>query len=441
MMANDDMSKSLTKQCRKLVVRAVVCFLAGVAAIAGASPVAVTATANVTVELTTAQARAISVEFERVAQAMIDTGQVVGMSAAIVHRGEVLSARGYGITSVDDPQQVDADTRFRLASLTKGISGTAAALMVREGLIQWDEPVAPLLTQFELADPIDTSAATVRDLLTHRLGLPFNALDRQLEGNALYPDLVARLREQPSRCPVGECYGYQNIAFSLIGDLAFSTSGEFFEVAVTRRLFLPLGMTRAIFGIDGLLADNNWAHPHLLEGRSFNALMPLPTYFRVAPAAGANASANDMAQWMLAQLGHRLDVLDAELLEELRTPMVATPGELERVPWRRTRVQSAYYGLGWRIYDYSGHRLIFHGGAVQGFRGVIALLPEQDFGLVLLWNNQAALPAGLVPTVIDRALGLAPIDWVNLDQVTRLPVIRPRQRVTRIEAEKTTDGG
>lgn len=384
--------------------------------------------------------RAIVAEFDALADQVMETGQVVGLATAIVHRGEILSLRGLGVADAATRRPVDVDTVFRLASLTKGIAGTTTAMLVREGFLQWDQPVEPWLPQFALADPTQSARVTVRDLVAHRLGLRFTALDEKLQAEAPYHDLVERLRLEPLRCPVGECYGYQNVAFSLIGDLAFSTTGEFFERAARRRLLIPLGMTRTDFGREALTRDDNWARPHVRAGSGFSAVFPKPTYYRVVPAAGANASITDMATWALAQLGHRRDVLPEDLLEEIRTPVVETPGELERVPWRRERVRSAHYALGWRIYDYMGHRLVFHGGAVQGFRGVIALLPEHDFGVVMLWNNEAATPSGLLPTVIDRVLGLPAVDWLQLAAVERRPPIRPlRREIGQTTASKPVD--
>jgi beta-lactamase class C len=372
--------------------------------------------------------RAIAAEFEALTDAVMETGQVVGLATAIVHRGEVVSLRGLGVADAHTRQPVDVDTVFRLASLTKGIAGTTAAMLVREGFIQWDEPVQPLLPQFELVDARQAATATVRDLVAHRLGLRFHALDEKVQADAAYNDLVAKLRLEPLRCPVGECYGYQNVAFSLIGDVTFSTSGEFFDHAARRRLFIPLGMARSDFGRDALTRDDNWARPHVRGGAGFSPVFPKETYYRVAPAAGANASITDMATWAVAQLGHRRDVLPQDLLEEIHAPVVSTPGELERVPWRRERVREAHYALGWRVYDYMGNRLVFHGGAVQGFRGVIALLPEQDAGVVMLWNNEAPTPSGLLPTFIDRVLGLPTVDWLNLAAVERRTPIRPLRR-------------
>src|SRR5690606_15340139 len=124
---------------------------------------------------------------------------------------------------------VDADTVFRLASLSKAFAATVAAHLVREGVITWDTPVQPMLPGLALANPEDTSRLTVRDVLSHRVGLPFNALDRRLEADEPYPLLVQTLQSVPMTCRVGECFGYQNVAFSLIGDLVFATTGHFYS--------------------------------------------------------------------------------------------------------------------------------------------------------------------------------------------------------------------
>ena len=93
--------------------------------------------------------------------------------------------------------------------------------------------------------------------------------------------------------------------------------------------------------------------------------------------------------------------------------MVSTPSELRGAAWRRTRLSTAGYALGWRSYNYAGHDLVFHGGAVQGYRGAMALLPDRDLGIAILWNSESALPSGLLPTILDNALGLSGGQWLD----------------------------
>ena len=142
-------------------------------------------------------------------------------------------------------------------------------------------------------------------------------------------------------------------------------------------------------------------------------MRPKETYYRIPPAAGVNASIHDMAQWLIAQMGHRPDVLPPEVLAEIHSPQVETPGELRSSAWRRERLRAAYYGLGWRIYDYSGHTLVYHAGAVQGYRGIMAFLPEKDLGVVILWNSESTMPTALLPTLLDRALGIGGRAWLS----------------------------
>lgn len=354
-------------------------------------------------------------QFEALAQALVADQRVPGLAMAIVQNGHVLSARGYGITDINAAEPVGTHTVFRLASLSKSFAGTVTGMLVSEGALRWDSRLTDFMPEFQLSNPGAAQQLTVADVLSHRVGLTHNTYDRDIEANVDYRNLVQKLAYAPMACAPGECYAYQNVAFSLIGDVVFAATGRFFSETVSHRIFKPLGMNDASYGLEGIVASPSWAKPHIRAGSGWTSLMPKPTYYRVAPAAGVNASASDMAQWLLAQGGHRPDVLPASLLATLQAPVIATPGELRGSKWRRERLSAAGYGLGWRVYDYSGHRVVFHGGAVQGYRGAIALMPERDLGIAILWNSTSALPSGLLPTILDRAIGLNGSQWLDSD--------------------------
>jgi len=380
-------------------------------------------------------------EFETLAQAVVEGRKVPGLALAITHRGRVLSARGYGITDINSAEPVDAHTVFRLASLSKSFAGTLTGLLVDEGPLRWDSRVVDFLPTLQLSEPDAVERLTVADLLSHRIGLRPHTYDKDIEANAEYHSLLARFPQAPMACAPGECYGYQNVAFSLVADVVFAASGQFYPEAVRRRIFQPLGMHDASLGLDGILGSPRWARPHIaVKGGGWRSLTPKPTYYRLAPAAGVNASISDMAQWVIAQAGYRPDVLQPSLLNTLHSPLVDTPGELRlrsSTHWRGQRLNSASYGLGWRIYDYAGRRLIYHGGAVQGYRSIMAILPERELGVVILWNSSSALPSGLLPTIVDRALDLPALNkpWLDIklppnalqagNEATPLPVDAP----------------
>ena len=352
-------------------------------------------------------------EVEAMAQQLVANGRIPGLAVAIVQDGRVLSARGYGVTDAHAGSPVDAHTVFRLASLSKSFAGTVTGILVNDGVLRWDSHLVDYVPDFKLSRPGAAEQVTVADLLSHRVGLTRNAYDRDLEANADVRSLTLRMANAPMTCAPGECYAYQNVAFSLIGDIVFAATGQFYSEEVARRVFKPLGMHDASYGLEGIEASARWAKPHVRGGGGWVPLRPKPTYYRVAPAAGVNASISDMAQYLIAQTGHRPDVLPAPLLATLHSSLIETPGELRGASWRRTRLSSAGYALGWRVFDYAGHDLIFHGGAVQGYRGAMALLPDRDLGIAILWNSESALPSGLLPTIIDSALGLGDGQWLD----------------------------
>ncbi len=361
----------------------------------------------------------LATRIETLAEDILRKAKGSGMAIAITQGDTVLLERGFGVTDTGSKEEVGTDTVFRLASLSKAFAGTMAAMLVEEGALRWDSRIIDYLPEFKLRDIHSAQSLTVQDILSHRVGIPHNAFDRLLEQDEPYPLLVAKLGELDSTCNAGDCYGYQNIAFSLVGDLVFATTGHFYSQQVEKRIFHPLGMYSATYGRDALEANPSWARPHVRNNGRWVAVRPKETYYRIPPAAGVNASIHDMSLWLRAQLGHAPEVLGPNLLATTHTPLVDSPDQLRGSSWRRERLRDAHYALGWRIYDYAGHTLVYHAGAVQGYRAVIGLLPEEDFGMVVLWNSESAVPGALLATALDQYLGLPRKDWLQLDAPSR----------------------
>lgn len=353
-------------------------------------------------------------ELDLLTEGIQKTGQVPGFAVALVSRGQVLRAQGYGVRHAWTRQPVGPDTVFRLASVSKGFAATLAGLLVNDGVLNLADPVQDHVPALVLKDANASLSLRVEDLLSHRLGLPTHTFDPLLEQNETYYDLVPKLGNVTPICAAGDCYAYQNVAFSLIGEVVYSVTGDFYTHQVEKRIFHPLSMDTATFGKEALEASADYAAPHVRGRSGWVPLSAKPNYYRVPPAAGVNASINDMSKWLLAQLGHHPEVIPEPVLEEIHRARVLTPTEVSSSPWRRARVSAAEYALGWRVFDYSGHRLVFHAGAVQGYRAMVGLLPDEDVGIAILWCNESALPAGLMPRMLDEVLGLPERDWLEL---------------------------
>lgn len=348
--------------------------------------------------------------------ARVDQRNVVaGLATAVVADNKVVFEDTIGYANAATREPVTPETVFRLASLSKAFATALTGVLVGDGKLSWDTKLVDVLPFFRLKSDSAAQQATVRDILGQRLGLPKNTYDSMLEDNVPYEELVRRLDEVSLTCDVGQCYGYQNIAFSLIGDVIYAQTGDFFTRQVDKNIFFPLGMKTASYGREALEASKSWARPHRPGSNGWIPFEPKDAYYRVAPAAGVNASLKDMEQWLIAQMGGRPDVLPTALLKTLHAPEVSTPVEMHSAPWRRARLDDASYALGWRVFDYEGETMIFHAGAVEGYRTMIGFLPRQHVGLVMMWNSADPLPAGLLPMVFDSLLGLPHVDWAGIE--------------------------
>lgn len=113
-------------------------------------------------------------------------------------------------------------------------------------------------------------------------------------------------------------------------------------------------------------------------------------YYRFSPAAGVNASGADMVKWVGALLGEQPNVIGPQIIDQVTQPRVKTKREMHRRLWQRY-LKDAHYGLGWRVYDFDGHRLNYHGGWVKGYRAAVAFAPDQKVGYFMLMNAESNL--------------------------------------------------
>ncbi len=340
--------------------------------------------------------------------------QMVGFAVAIVDRGEISFAKGYGSVFPGGPA-VNKDTVFRWASLSKGMAGTLAGLLDNRGQMDLKAPVSNFNTTLRLPSN-GTSKVKVEDLLSHQLGIVPNAYDTRLE-DGVDPQIIRKdLGKLKNVCPPGECHSYQNVAFDAISEIAADVTGKSYQELVAENILRPLGMTSASLTREELIQSGNYAFPF---GYSRGVSMVAPVelndnYYKVPAAGGMNSSIEDLARYMQAQMGLMPDVLPPEVLEKIHTPKTATWKERNRMRGQSSHITHADYALGWRVYDYEGHKLIGHRGAVRGYRAMIMFDPELDTGIVALWNSSTSMPVGLQFEVMDMAYGFEPQKWMKL---------------------------
>ena len=365
-------------------------------------------------------------ELEERVNALLDEFGAPGASVAIVEDGEVTFARGFGVTDLDDPVPVTADTNFAIGSVTKAFTAAALAVLVDDGKLDWDDPVIDHMPEFRMADAWITREMTVRDLLVHRSGLGLGAGDLLFvpRSDLTRADVVERLGHIPLANDFRGSYAYDNILYMVAGRLIERVSGQSWEQFVTDRILQPAGMTRATVFNDERGDERLIADPHArIDGpiRGMGTMERLDDSLVVsqvaAPAGGIAASANDMARWIEAQLAlgdvpGEARLFSEEQAREMWAPVVLMPEPGFPAPLDKTEPLFNTYALGWNVRDYNGTRVIMHGGGVYGSITRLILLPEQDVGIFLATNSEeAGLLTGLQFELIDHYLGIEGNDW------------------------------
>jgi CubicO group peptidase (beta-lactamase class C family) len=348
-----------------------------------------------------------------VEQGMRDWG-VPGLALAVVKDDSVVFARGFGTRTLGRSEPVDEHTSFAIASTTKAFTATAIAMLVDEGKVRWDDPVSLHVPAFQLADPSLSGELTVRDLLTHRTGLPNSDFLWYASGSST-EEILRRLRFlRPFAAPRSQ-YQYNNNAYMVAGQVVQSASGMPWGEFVRRRILEPLGMRETLTGFAGLDARGNVATPHLkVDG----AVRPIAyrDFDNIGPAGAMNSSVHDVARWIRFQLaggeanGQRL--VTPLQHREMLTPQFIIPRDQYYPAARLASPHFTAYGLGWFMQDYRGRQLAMHTGSIDGMTALVAMVPEERLGLVVLINlDHAELRHALMYRIIDAYLGGPPRDW------------------------------
>lgn len=349
-------------------------------------------------------------QLDRRLQELMDKPAMVGLAVGVVENGRITFLKGYGETREGSGDPVTAQTVFRWASVSKGLAATMVTKLAEQGKVDLGAPVVNYAPDLKLPAGNEYKAS-VGDLMSHRLGLYRNAFDNKLE-EGQDPSLLRRsLASLNSICKPGSCWSYQNVAFDATSEIVSRITGLPYEQAVKRTLFNPIGMASGSVSMAGLEANKSWAQPHGAGGRT---LPMVDTYYRVPGAGGVNSDIKDMALWMLAQMGEMPDVLDAKVLDTVHGRYVKTPTERARLRLVLERLGDAWYGYGWRSYDYAGHRIIGHRGGINGYRSLILFDPHKKSGVVALWNSDTNQPSGLEFEVMDMVYRLPFRDWLKL---------------------------
>lgn len=349
-------------------------------------------------------------DFDALVQRGMTDWEIPGMAIAIVKEGEIVYAKGFGEKKLGTGEPVDEHTLFGIASVSKNITAAALAILVDEGKITWDTPIIDIIPWFALSDPWVTSQVTVRDALTHRVGIGRMIGNRlQFMSGHSRDDLIRKLRYMEFQEPFRSSFVYSNMLYSVAGQVIEYASGQTWDECLKTRLFDPIGM-QSNTSITAITAEDNAAWPHqYIEGEV--VAIARRNWDNAGPAGGINASVTDVAKWMIMQLGEPGVYQGTRLVSEAQMREIHKPQTV--LPSSNPYGPQASYGLGWNILDYEGKRVLSHGGATDGFNTAAYIVPELELGVVVVGNTFNQLGDALAYTVIDSYLDISRTDWLD----------------------------
>lgn len=343
----------------------------------------------------------IITKYDSILNSEIKKSGIVGAAIVITYKNEIALLKCFGVRKKGEKNTINKHTIFRLASVSKTVTGVLAGILDDENLVDLDEKVVNYLPEFQLKNSESTNNITVRNLLSHTSGLIPHAYDLMVEDHIPLEKIMARLYEVDIAAPPGKLYGYQNVVYSIYDPIVLAETDKSFNVLLNEKVFIPFGMSDASTGYDAFKNDDNKAYPHFNQGKNRYKPMRLnDRYYNTTPAAGINASIADLGQFLITINNEDSKCFSDHARETVFTPQVKSP--LKRMYFRSwDKVQSKQYAIGWRIVDYKGRKVAYHGGFVSGYKAEIALCEQEDIGIAILTNSPSNSSAKNIPTFLN----------------------------------------
>ena len=350
---------------------------------------------------------------ERIEQIRKDWN-IPGMAVAIIKGDKVIYANGFGVRELGKSAKVDKKTLFAVGSTTKAMTVATLAMLVDDEKLNWDDRVIDILPGFRMYDTYATAEMTVRDLLTHKSGLTRG--DQVWFGSPMdQQEIFHQIRYLKPAYSFRSTYNYQNLMYLTAGLVSAEIHGDSWDNVMYKRFFRPLKMRTSVTNLRDLAKRSNVATPHgIVDGK----LQPIEdrNLDNISPAGSVYSNVLEMSNWIRLNMNNGMfegkRILSEAVVNEMQAPQMHAsyyPGD--------EVTNFSLYGLGWRLSDYRGYKMVSHGGGIDGFITWTGFISEIDLGWVVVNNGGMRASYAVGREIIDAFLGKADdIDWSGKDK-------------------------
>ena len=366
---------------------------------------------------------------------ILKDNNAAGVAVAVVEKNKVIFAKGFGYRDVENKLSVTANTQFAIGSCTKAFTASVLGILQKEKSIDFDKPVTTYLPDLKFYTSDLTNHITLRDMMSHRTGLPRHDLSWYIAPDTR-DNLVKRIQYMEPSAELRQTWQYNNFMYLLQGVVGEKLTGKSWEANVESKIFSKIGMTNSNFSVKDLA---NYKEPALGYNVIKDSVIHKTPYYDIAgmgPAGSINSTVMDMSQWLKVWInGGKLDTVEiipaSYITEAISSQMIMAPGTPTT---EKPDIQFSNYGFAWMMASYKGHYRVEHGGNIDGFSASTSFFPSDSIGIVVLVNqNGSSVPSIVRNTITDRVLGLKYFDW-NADMLKAKAKAKEKAK----EAEKAS---
>ena len=338
-------------------------------------------------------------KYDSILTAEIKESGTVGAAVAITYKNQIAFLKCFGVKKWGENDSIDENTIFRLASVSKTVTGVLAGILANENIIDLDDKVVDYLPDFRLKNSESTNSITIRNLLSHTSGLVPHAYDDLIEHHVSLENILPRLKQVGLTASPGEIYGYQNVMFSLIDTImAVKTSKNYGEL-VKEKLFEPYGMTDASTDFNHLKTIQIMLI-RTPEQRKIQAIAAKRQVLQYCSCCRCKCKYFGYGTFSSGILNQDDSKLNKNVHQMVFAPQVES--HLNSRYFRFwDKVDSKEYAIGWRIVGYKGRQVAYHGGYVNGYKAEIAYCEDDDIGIAFLTNSPNVTASKSVPQFLN----------------------------------------
>lgn len=349
-------------------------------------------------------------------EAMLQTHKVPSVSVTIYHKGQYQHFTA-GYKDLETKTAPDNDTLYAIGSCTKSFTAGAIAILCDRGLLELDAPVRRYIPEFEMYDPYVSTNLTIRDMLCHRCGLPRHELAwySRLE-EFTEESLLAIFQHLEPNQPFRYKMQYQNLMYALAGFVISRVSGMPWADFIEENIIKPLELGTVSYDAGDLLASDRHATGCRLQPSGVNKEVSYATLGPMNAAGSMGMSSCQLAMWDVLLMNEGAvngrQIISKEMVREMTSPQMLVSDPIAAPLQGILSMPS--YGLGLFVENFRGHKVIQHGGHIDGFIADQCFLPSEDFACTVLTNSEAPFGARTIRySLLDAVLGFTEKDWVK----------------------------